>query len=48
MSQALLLGDTLELADVVDGNAASRLVTDLLVGGVEQRRDFEAFLPEPG
>ena len=44
--EPLLFCDTLQLADVVDRNAASRLVADLLVGGVEQRGDLEALLAE--
>src|SRR4029079_456332 len=38
--------DLLQVPDVVDGNAASGSLTDLLVRGIEQRRDLEAFLPE--
>src|SRR5262249_16323264 len=37
----------LELLDIVDRNAGARLVGDLLVRGIEERRDFEPFLPEP-
>ena len=46
--EAFLLRNTLQLADVVDGNAASRFVPDLLVGGVEERRNLEPFLTEAG
>jgi hypothetical protein len=44
--ESLFLRYPLQLADIVNGNAASRLVADFLVGGVEKRRDFEAFLAE--
>jgi hypothetical protein len=37
-----------QFLDVVDGHAAPRFVADLLVGGVEERRNLEAFLPEAG
>ena len=37
-----------QLLDVVDRHAAPRLVPDLLVCGVEERRNLEAFLPESG
>src|SRR4030095_4061983 len=40
--------DTLQLLDVEDGHAASRFVSDLLVGRVEQRGDLETLLPESG
>ena len=36
----------LQLLDVVDGHAAARLVADLLVGRIEERRDLEPFLAE--
>src|SRR6185295_18002175 len=40
--------DFLEIVDVVDRHAAARLLADLLAQVVEQRRDLEAFLAEPG
>src|SRR6188508_82881 len=39
-------GDLLQFLDVVDGHATSRFVSDLLVGGVEQRGNLESFLAE--
>ena len=39
--------DLLQIADVVNRHAAPRLLADLLVPVVEERRDLEAFLPEP-
>jgi hypothetical protein len=46
--EPLFPADTLQFADVIDGNSASRLVPDLLVRGVEERCDLESFLSEPG
>src|SRR5687768_7016666 len=44
--QPLLPGHTLQLADVVNRDPASRLVANLLVGGIEQRGNLEPLLPE--
>src|SRR5688572_16609116 len=44
--EPLLLRHALQLLDVVDRHAAARLMADLFVGRVEERSDFEAFLPE--
>src|SRR5688572_1016583 len=38
--------DALELLDVVNRHTATRFVTDLLIGRVEERRDLEPFLAE--
>ena len=43
-----LADDALELADVVDGHAAPRLVADFGIGHVEERRDLEAFATKTG
>ena len=48
MSRTLATNDPLEFLDVVDRHAASRLVADLFVGGIEERRDLESFLTESG
>ena len=40
--------DALQLLDVEDRHATLRFVADLLVGGVEERGDLEAFLAESG
>ena len=45
--EPLAARDLLQLADVVDRNAASRFVADLLVRRVEQRGNLEPFLTEP-
>src|SRR3954469_8275547 len=37
-----------QVADIVDGDAAARLLADFLLERVEQRRDLESFLAEPG
>src|SRR5882672_11204705 len=44
--EPLATGDALEVLDVVDRNAATRLVADLLVGRIEHRGNLEALLAE--
>src|SRR6185503_20984985 len=47
-ADAFALRHFLQVVDVVDRHAAARLLADLLLERVEERRDLEAFLAEPG
>src|SRR5437867_10445727 len=40
--------DFLQIVDIVDRDAAARLLADLLAQIVEQREDLETFLAKPG
>src|SRR5690348_5553805 len=44
--EAIATRDPLEVLHVVDRDAAARLVADLLAGGIEERRNLEAFFPK--
>src|SRR5262249_51708355 len=44
--EPLASGDPFEILDVVDRHPSPRLVSNLLVCSVEQRRDFKPFLAE--